>query len=260
MNETLEAMARAIFKSWFVDFDPVRAKAEGRDPCLPNEIADLFPDSFEDSELGEIPKGWKIGNVAELGEIICGKTPPTIEPTNYGDDIPFITIPDMHGNVFIAKIGKRLSIKGANLQKNKFLPEKSICVSCIATPGLVVITSEKSQTNQQINSVIPKNELSPYYCYELLQRLGHQIRSGGSGGSVFSNLNKTQFSQLEILLAEKDVIKKYHAYIESLFDRLLSNQRENQTLLVLRDTLLPRLISGELRVPDAERFIEEAGG
>lgn len=164
MNHTLEKMAQAIFKSWFIDFDPVRAKAEGRDTGLPKDIADLFPDSFEDSELGEIPKGWEAGCVADLGEVICGKTPPTKSSENYGKDVPFITIPDMHGKVYVTGTGKCLSKRGADTQKNKYLPPHSVYASCIATPRLVILTSNEVQTNQQINSVISKT-LSPLYIY-----------------------------------------------------------------------------------------------
>ncbi|MBT9132345.1 MAG: hypothetical protein DDT33_00859 [Firmicutes bacterium] len=220
---------------------------------LPQHIADLFPNAFEDSELGEIPEGWEVGNVSDLGEVICGKTPPTKNPENYGDDIPFITIPDMHGKVFVTKTGKSLSTIGANTQAKKILPPKSICVSCIATLGLVVLTSEKAQTNQQINSIIPK-ELSPYYCYQVLHRLGDQIRAGGSGGSVFFNLNKTMFSKIKVLLAEQHVIDTYHKAVERIFERLLFNERESYTLAALRDTLLPKLLSGELRILDFEKL------
>jgi len=257
MNKTLEGMARAIFKSWFVDFDPVRAKAEGQQPPgLAPHIADLFPDVFEESELGEIPEGWKVGVVSDLGEVICGKTPPTKDPDNYGEDIPFITIPDMHGKVFVTQTGKYLSKQGAKTQPKKFLPPKSICVSCIATPGIVILTSEKSQTYQQINSLIPKDSSSPYYCFQLLRRLGDQIRAGGSGVSVLLNLNKSLFSQIKILLSEQRIIGAYHTLVEPLFDRLLSNELEYHSLAAIRDTLLPRLISGELHVSDAERIVE----
>ncbi|MEA2109998.1 MAG: restriction endonuclease subunit S [Pseudomonadota bacterium] len=259
MNQTLEATARATFKSWFVDFVPVRAKAEGRPTGLPDDIAALFPDSFEGSEIGEIPKGWRVGVVSDLGNVICGKTPPTKDPENYGEDIPFITIPDMHGKVFVTQTGKYLSTKGANTQRNKYLPAKTICVSCIATPGLVVMTTKRSQTNQQINSVIPKSKRSSYYCYQVLNRLGDQIRAGGSGGSVLLNLNKTLFSNIKVLIPDSETIESYQQIVEPFFERLLQNQRESVFLSSLRDTLLPKLISGELRVPDAEKFVEEAG-
>ncbi|MCF8084288.1 MAG: restriction endonuclease subunit S [Deltaproteobacteria bacterium] len=259
MNKALEATARAIFKSWFVDFVPVRVKAEGGDPGLPDDIAGIFPDRFEDSEMGEIPRGWRVGVVSDLGNVICGKTPPTKDPENYGEDIPFITIPDMHGKVFVTQTGKYLSTKGANTQRNKYLPAKTICVSCIATPGLVVMTTERSQTNQQINSVIPKNKKSSYYCYQVLNRLGDQIRAGGSGGSVLLNLNKTLFSNTKVLIPDSETIESYQQIVEPFFEKLLQNQRESVFLSSLRDTLLPKLISGELRIPDAEKFVEEAG-
>jgi len=109
-NTTLEAIAQALFKSWFVDFDPVRAKQEGREPeGMDADTAALFPDSFEESELGLVPKGWKIGMIKDIGEVICGKTPPTSEPANYGDDVPFITIPDMHNQLVVTTTKRSLS-------------------------------------------------------------------------------------------------------------------------------------------------------
>ena len=181
MNETLEAMARAIFKSWFVDFDPVRAKAEGRDPGLPKHIADLFPDRFEDSELGEIPAGWQEWRLGDVGNLICGKTPSTAVTEYYGDDFPFITIPDMHGKIFATNVRRRAFSRRRDLQNNKMLPAGAICVSCIATPGLVVITSERSQTNQQINTIVPSTVHETYFWYWSLRNLGDEIRAGGSG-------------------------------------------------------------------------------
>lgn len=255
MNETLEAMARALFKSWFVDFDPVRAKVEGRDTGFPSEISDLFPDEFVDSELGEIPKGWNIGTVQDLGEVICGKTPPTAEKSNYGNDVPFVTIPDMHGKVFINNTGKMLSRKGAMTQRGKFLPPFSICVSCIATPGLVTLTSEACQTNQQINSVIPSDNATSLFSFFSLRGLGERIRTHGAGGSVFLNLNKSQFSSMRILLPPH-VACSFQIMMEPLLKKILNNEKENDTLSSLRDTLLPKLISGEIRVGEAEKYLE----
>ncbi len=248
MNETLEGIARTIFKSWFVDFDPVRAKAEGRDTGLPNEIDEFFPDGLEVSELGEIPKGWEIGAVGDLGDVVCGKTPPTREPLNYGDDVPFVTIPDMHGKTYVTCTCKRLSNRGAATQKNKFLPKNSICVSCIVTPGLVVLTAEDAQTNQQINSVLPRIENSSFFCYSTLCRLGTQIRSGGSGGSVYSNLSKSRFSTIRVVLPPQKVIQTFDTHVAGCFADILLNQREADELDRLRHLLLPSLLSGNLRV------------
>jgi len=255
MNETLETMARALFKSWFVDFDPVRAKAEGRDPGLPKHVADLFPDSFEDSELGEIPKGWKVWRVGDIGNVICGKTPSTKVSEYYDNDVPFITIPDMHGKIFVTTTQKKLSQAGAASQKNKMLPPGAICVSCIATPGLVVLTSEESQTNQQINTVIPREADETYFWFWIFRDLGDEIKASGSGGSVLSNLSMGRFAELRVLAPPATLRFSYHSFVTPLFNRILTNEQETNTLVVLRDTLLPKLISGELQVKDAEKFL-----
>jgi len=256
MNETLETMARAIFKSWFEDFDPVRAKAEGRALNLSKHIADLFPDEFQESKLGEIPKGWEVVTVQDLGDVICGKTPPTHEKENYGNDVPFVTIPDMHGKVFVTVTQKSLSQKGAATQKNKFLPPFSICVSCIATPGLVALTSKICQTNQQINSVIPSDPNTSLFCYFVLRGLGDQIRSHGAGGSVLLNLNKGQFSTIKVITAPRQGLVAFQNIALPVFNRILTNENESLTLAAIRDALLPKLLSGEIMIKDAGKFME----
>ena len=256
MNETLEAMARAIFKSWFVDFDPVRAKAEGRDTGLPEEIANLFPDSFEETELGEVPRGWEVWRAGDVGDIICGKTPSTKIVEYYGDDVPFITIPDMHGNVFSVNVQKKLSYAGAKSQVKKMLPSGTICVSCIATPGLVVITTEESQTNQQINSVVPHESDQTYYWFWVFRDLGDEIKASGSGGSVLTNLSTGRFSELRVQSSTAELRSAYHLYVGPIFKTILSNIKEMNTLAELRDTLLPKLISGELRLRETEGSLE----
>ncbi len=257
-NATLEAIAQALFKSWFVDFDPVRAKQQGRKPEGMDEVtAALFPDDFEESELGLVPRGWRVGTVADLGEVICGKTPPTSNPENYGDSIPFITIPDMHGLLVVITTNRSLSRLGADSQMKKYLPPGSICVSCIATPGLVVRVTTASQTNQQINSVVPFSAWGKSFPLFLLRRIGDAVRARGSGGSVFHNLSKSGFEELKVLLTNEVIAQKFDEFVEPLVVRIEENQRQAQTLATLRDTLLPRLISGQLRLPEAEALIEE---
>lgn len=260
-NETLEAMAQALFKFWFVDFGPVRAKMEGRWrrgqslPGLPAHLFDLFPDRLVDSELGEIPEGWEVVKVSDIGKIVCGKTPSTKIPEYYGDDISFITIPDMHNNIFAVTTQKKLSYLGANSQTNKTLPPNTICISCIATPGLVIITTERSQTNQQINSIIINESNETYYWFWIFRNLNNIIKASGSGGSVLVNLSTGRFSELRILSSSKKLRQLYHLCIIPFFERVLIGLQENITLAALRDTLLPKLISGELRVKDTEKII-----
>jgi type I restriction enzyme S subunit len=250
MNATLEAMARSLFQSWFVDFDPVRAKMDGRKPFGMDEAtAALFPEHLEDSSLGHIPKGWEVKTVGDIGDVICGKTPPTSVSDHYGDDIPFITIPDMHGNVFCAATARKLSHAGAISQANKTLPPGSLCVSCIATPGLVVITSENSQTNQQINSVVPRQKEETYFWYWVMTGLGAEIASSGSGGSVLVNLSKGRFETLQVAKPPHALVRAYHHAVRPLFEAILANTHESRTLATLRDTLLPKLLSGEISIP-----------
>ncbi len=216
MNATLEAIARAVFRHWFVDSEEV--------------------------------KGWEVGQVKDLGEVITGKTPPTSNRDNYDGEIPFITIPDMHGKTFVIETEKTLSAQGVETQPNKTLPPFSICVSCIATPGLVSMTTKPAQTNQQINSLIPKDKKSIFYCYFTLRERGDEIRTRGSGGSVLLNLNKGQFESLRVALPPVELVHKFQDLVEPPLMKLLSNEQESSTLASLRDTLLPKLMSGEVEI------------
>lgn len=242
MNKTLEEIAQAIFKHWFIDFE------------FPDENGEPYKSSggeFVDSELGPIPKGWEVKEIKDIckdNRVITGKTPSTRIKENYGDYMMFITIPDMHDKVFVIDTQKKLSRKGVNAQKNKTIPPLSICVSCIATPGLVSLTSEYSQTNQQINSIVCKDDISPYYVYFLMKSYKHHIINLGSGGTATLNLNKSEFEKIKVILPKDDVMEKFHRKVESIFDRILLNLKSNLILSSLRDTLLPKLISGEIRV------------
>ena len=256
MNETMEAMARALFKSWFVDFDPVRAKMEGRDTGLPQGIADLFPDRFVDSEMGEIPEGWQVRSLRSFGDIVTGKTPRTRNRDFYGSDVPFLKIPDMRGKVFVVKTTTMLSRHGAESQRSKTLPSGSVSVSCIATPGLVVLNHQTTQTNQQINSIVPHDFGSRTYLYWSCRQLASEIMLSGSGGSVFQNMNKTDFGALKTIDAGDDLRHSFDETMAPIHQSILGNEKANQCLAALRDTLLPKLISGEICVPVAERALE----
>ena len=248
MNDTLEAMAGALFKSWFLDFDPVQAKIEGRDTGLPKDIADLFPDRFVEAELGDIPKGWLVKSLDSFGEIITGKTPSTKVPQHFGDEVPFLRIPDMHGRMYVLQTQMMLSNHGASSQYRKTLPPGSVSVSCIATPGLVVLNHRPTQTNQQINSVIPRNEAHSRYLYWLCRRFSSAVKTGGAGGSVLANMNKAAFSALLALDAGSDVIRAFDELVAPMHSSILANEIQSRTLGQVRDTILPKAVSGELRM------------
>lgn len=185
MNATLEKIGQAVFKHWFIDFQ------------FSNEEGKPYKSSggkMVDSDLGEIPKGWKIKEINNCGKVVCGKTPPTQNMENYGDDIPFITIPDMRGNVFVVKTEKQLSKLGAETQGKKELPPLAVCVSCIATPGLVSLTRIRSHTNQQINSIICNKDISPYFMFYSMKNKSEAVKTMGLGGTATLNLNTGNFS------------------------------------------------------------------
>ena len=209
------------------------------------------------TDFGEIPDTFEVKSIDEISkEVICGKTPSTKVEENYGNKMPFITIPDMHGNVFVINTERKLSEIGIQSQIKKILPKNSICVSCIATAGLVSLTSEESQTNQQINSIICKDSVSPYFVYLYMEELSEYVKMLGSGGSTTLNLNKREFGKIELVIPpQKDMIK-FHGQISPLFDKIKSNQYEINYLTKLRDTLLPKLMSGELDVSEINCDLE----
>ena len=226
LNNNLEQQAQTIFKSWFIDFEPF-------DKIMPSD--------------------WRIGIIDDLAkEVVCGKTPSTKKAEYYGSDIPFITIPDMHGIIYTVTTERYLSKLGASSQVKKSLPKNSVCVSCIGTAGLVTLVAEESQTNQQINSIIPKDGFSSCYIYLLMQTLSDTINKLGQSGSTIVNLNKSQFGKIAVIIPTLSTMTKFDETVSPIFEKILENQKENLNLTSLRDTLLPKLISGELDVSNIE--------
>ncbi|MFY9076480.1 restriction endonuclease subunit S [Aliarcobacter butzleri] len=214
-NQTLESLAQTLFRQWFIE----EAKEE-----------------------------WEEKTLSYFGDIICGKTPSKSNSQYFDGNVPFIKIPDMHGNTFIFKTTDTLSEIGKESQKNKTLPPKSICVSCIATVGLVSMNIIESQTNQQINSIIPNKDIYRYFIYLFMQSSYDLLHAMASGGTATLNLNTGDFSKMEILKPDDETLKIFHQVIEPTFDKIFINSKQIQTLENLRDTLLPKLLSGEVRV------------
>lgn len=232
INADLEEMAQAIFKNWFVDFEPFK---DGK---------------FVDSELGMIPEGWKVGCLGDMGNIVCGKTPSKANRNYYGGDIPFMKIPDMHGNVFVENSEDRLTEEGSLSQIKKLIPPYSLMVSCIATVGLVSINTKPSHTNQQINTVIPHNKSALFYLYQHIKNNEEFLKNMGRGGTTTLNVNTKSFSNIRLLIPSEIALDQFHGIVEGLFKKIELNMHESRTLSLLRDTLLPRLMSGELEVPE----------
>jgi type I restriction enzyme, S subunit len=237
--QKLEETVQAIYKQWFVEFE------------FPDESGNPYKSNGGEivwnEELGkEIPIGWEYKEVSTIAQkIVTGKTPPTDDEKNFGDFMPFVTIPDMHNNLYVETSIRYLSKKGADYQKNKTLPVNSICVSCIGTAGLVSITAVECQTNQQINSIICKKDVSTYYAYITLNALEKQITEWGGKGSVGVIMNKTEFSQIEIQVPKEEVMKDFDKVVKPIFELLKVYLRENRKLVELKELLLSKLASIE---------------
>lgn len=239
----LEELSQTIFKRWFVDFE------------FPNEDGNSYKSSggiLSNTALGEIPTNWDIYTINDFADkkIITGKTPSTKVKENYSETgIPFLTIPDMHNTVFSIKTERYISKVGIESLYNKVLPKNSLAISCIATPGLVNITSQDTLTNQQINSFTPYFS-ALYYLYFKLKSMKDYIKDLGSGGSATLNLNKTQFSKIKLIKPSDELLFKFNEIVHSHFEMILNTQQENTKLVNLRDSLLPKLMSGEIELPE----------
>ena len=244
INKTLEAMAQAIFKSWFVDFDPAHAKAEGRDTGLPPEVADLFPDEFENSELGKIPQGWRVKSLGEVAEIIGGGTPSTKDEKNFGGEIPWITPKDLSSYTarYISKGKRNITAKGFAESSARMLPENSVVLSTRAPVGYLAIAKNPLTTNQGFRSLVVKDGFDPVFIYYLLSSNVKHLKSHASG-STFGELKGTTLKSLRFVFppyAGQIAITRILGMLDDNIEQM------NDTLAGLRDALLPKLIRGEL--------------
>jgi type I restriction enzyme S subunit len=253
MSETLEATARALFKSWFVDFDPVRAKAEGRATGLPKPLADLFPDSFEDSELGEIPKGWKVGNLGDVAEHPRRSVQPSdIEPTT-----PYIALEHMPRRcIALSEWGT-----ADGLESNKFKFKKGEILFGKLRPYFhkVGIAPVSGVCSTDIVVVTPRSH--EWFGFVLGHVSSEALVEHTSAGSTGTKMPRTSWSEIArfaVVIPPESVVRAFAVLIGPIVDRIIPSIHESHTLAALRDTLLPKLISGELRVQAAERLIEEA--
>ncbi|MHB8107518.1 MAG: restriction endonuclease subunit S [Candidatus Cryosericum sp.] len=248
MSETLEAMARALFKSWFIDFDPVRARTEGRDPGLPADIAALFPDSFEDSDLGEIPKGWSVGSVDDDFELTMGQSPPGETYNEAGDGLPFY-----QGRLdFGARSPTRRVYCTA---PTRFASAGDTLVSVRAPVGDVNMATERCAIGRGVAAVRHKTG-SRSFSYQFMRSISEVFARFDAEGTVFGSIGKKDFHAITCVRFPHNVVLEFERQLSGADSRIEINERESRTLAALRETLLPKLLSGELRVRDVEEIME----
>ena len=269
MNQTLEEIAKAIFKSWFVDFDPVRAKAEGRPTGLPPEISDLFPDELVDSEIGEIPKGWDLVPLGDHTELTKGRSYKSAELMD--SDTALVTLKSF-------KRGGGYRLDGLKPYVGTFKPEQVVvegeliialtdvtqAADVIGKPAIVRSSSKHTKLVASLDvGIVRANEsslLTKEFCYFLMLSERYAQHSlGYTSGTTVLHLAKNASAKFEVSIPPAGLVNRFSKISSNLMKRIFVAEKESETLSELRDTLLPKLISGELRIPDAEKFLEEAG-
>ena len=249
MNATLEAMARALFQSWFVDFDPVRAKLDGRKPeGMDKATAALFPDSFEESEAGQIPKGWTIVKIHDCCvQIQNVGTPRRNEPRFWdGGNIPWLASGEVRQSIITATEGF-ITEDGLAESSAKWVPAFSTVVALYgATAGQVSFISSRLTTNQAVCALIPKKDFA-FFNY-LTMRCATNEMENKAVGSAQQNISKGIVEETQVVLPPITLVERFAELANPLFDRWISNLHQSRTLATLRDTLLPKLLSGELSV------------
>lgn len=236
INKTLEEMAQAIFKSWFVDFEPFK---DGE---------------FEESELGLIPKGWRVGKLSDVGEIIGGGTPSKSKPEYYAEiGIPWITPKDLsiNKNKYISRGEIDISELGLRESSARLMPKGTVLFSSRAPIGYIAIAKNAVTTNQGFKSVVPFENISSEYIYLLLKNSINEIESRATG-STFKEISGGEMKKVPIILPPKEIIRKFNEIATTLGKTQASLEDENSILMSIRDTLLPKLMTGEIRVPVKE--------
>ena len=241
MNETLEAMARAIFKSWFVDFDPVRAKVEGREAVgMDAETAALFPSKFQGSPLGEIPAGWEVATIGEDFDLTMGQSPPGSTYNENGKGMPFYQGRKDFGFRYPTRriyctAPTRLAAEGDTL------------VSVRAPVGDINMANEKCCIGRGVAAIRHQTE-SRSYTYYAMQFLQEDFHQYEAEGTVFGSINKENFETLSQFRPPDDIIEAFECMVYPMDQSIENNENQSHTLCEIRDALLPKLLSGKNRV------------
>ncbi|PPT28537.1 hypothetical protein XarbCFBP7610_14275 [Xanthomonas arboricola] len=239
MDQTLEVMARALFRSWFVDFDGVAAG------------------DMQESELGLIPKGWRVADFSKIVEIIGGGTPKTSVDEYWDGDIPWFSVVDTPAasDLFVTRTEKNITQAGANESSVRLIPKGATIISARGTVGNLALAGCEMTFNQSCYGLRGKYGVGDYFVFLAAQHMVIQLRSMAHG-SVFSTITRQTFDAIKIAVPSEKILQRFEKTVAVWFEKILLNVQQSQALIQLRDTLLPKLLSGELRVKDAERMAE----
>ena len=253
MNETLEAMAGALFKSWFVDFDPVRAKMEGRDTGLPQDIADLFPDRFVDSEIGEIPEGWEVIPLDAIARFQNGLALQKFRPAPNEERLPVVKIAQL-------RVGEANSGEWAStaIKPECIIEDGDVLFSWSGSLVVKTWCGGQAALNQHLFKVTSERYPKWFYLHSLLSHLPAFRRIAQDKATTMGHIRRHHLTDALCVASPDGVIARLSDTFSCLLEGQVANELSSRTHVALRDTLLPKLISGEVRVPDAERALEAA--
>jgi type I restriction enzyme S subunit len=248
-NKTLEAIAQALFKSWFVDFEPVKAKASGKQPeGLSSELADLFPSSFVDSPLGKIPEGWEVKKLADSAFIINGGTP-SKNAAYWNGKIPWISIVDFNQSPrYLLETQKYITKEGIDNSSANILETNDIVISARGTVGAITQLAIPMAFNQSCYGLSAKEGLKNNYLYYFLVCNIKSIKND-THGSVFDTITRDDLNKIAICLPSLSIQTAFDDILFDIHNKLISNAKQSRVLAAVRDAALPQLISGRVRIP-----------
>ncbi|SMF41843.1 restriction endonuclease subunit S [Paenibacillus barengoltzii] len=239
INKNLEEMAQALFKRWFVDFE------------FPNENGEPYKSNggeFEESELGLIPKGWKVGRATDIFDVQSGGTPKTSTSEYWNGEIPFFTPKDCSNSLYVIETEKTITEDGLNNCNSKLYKTDTVFITARGTVGKVALAGRDMAMNQSCYALVAKSGYTQKYVFHLTQQLVNVLRKNASG-AVFDAITVSTFQNLKTTLPDIELVRHFDGLVNGLYSLLLEKANETQTLQQLRDTLLPKLMSGEIRVP-----------
>ena len=254
MNETLEEMARAMFKSWFVEFHPVRAKMEGSWrpgdslPGLPAYLYDLFPDRLVDSELGEIPEGWEVGVLDDTIILLSGGTPKTSEATYWDGIIPWYTAKDAPSpsDIFVLEAERCITEAGVESSSTKILPAGTTVITARGTVGKLACLGVPMAMNQTCYGIRGAEGYPDYFTYWSVRTAVDQLQTRAHG-TVFDTITRQTFATVQAKVAPTHIAQTFDSIVTVTMQRILANLQESRTLSNGRDMLLSRLIPSKDR-------------
>ncbi len=255
MNATLEAMARVIFKDWFVDFGPTHAKIEGRAPYLATELWDLFPETFDDDGK---PERWELSQIGSEVNVVGGGTPGTKESSYWeGGEHHWATPKDLSrlASPVLLDTARKITDAGVNKISSGLLPIGTVLLSSRAPIGYMAIAEVPTAVNQGFIAMVCEKRLPNtfvlFWCYENLDHI-----KGIAGGSTFAEISKKAFRPVSVVVPSEKILTAYECLVGPLYDRIVANAKETVSLAQTRDLLLPKLMSGEIRLRKAEAMVE----